>query len=391
MAIKPVTGTESYWGDVRPTQSQVSLINKSPTLQKDLTDYGAAIAAGEMKPIEIGPDGGGYFDNAVKHRIVLSHDVAQFDDNNWIAGLSHELGHFESRQNDKALAARYDTPARDPSAYNVRAMNGMRDEGEAIYNNWRVEHEILENTTSDGHPGTLVGIIGEAPGGPIEQALDQVHAAEVNAGRSVEQDRNGMMEAAAAMNALQRPSTDLSKTYFDYYAGGDRNIVPPGLGSPTAVQLSDPAGDGNITSMNETYASGMQGTQNFGPDGKLTSADVKDAGGNVQKHIQYARQPDGAYTATTYDGRGALTETDEFDKDGASVAHTFGRNGTQTAQAYDVSGAPMGATIASASPPAAALPASTQTAQTDAGGQAPADDAVEEPAFAESNMDPDAG
>ncbi|MDR5783780.1 hypothetical protein QCE63_30650 [Caballeronia sp. LZ065] len=376
MAIQPITGKESYWGDVKPTDRQVSLINLSPTLQGDLNDYGKAVAAGEVKPFTIGQDDGSYFDRGNQQRIVLGHDFVNMDDNNWIGGLSHELGHFENRQTDEAMAARYSIAARDPEAYDTQAMIGMRGEGEALYNNWKVEHEILDHTAGNGQPGTRIGIYGDWRNGTIERTLQSTHEADVQSGQSDEQDRNRLIDKAAGFNALQRPSDQPSSTYFEYYGGGDKNVVPPGLGSPTAVQLNDPAGDGKITSMNETYASGMRGTQNFGPDGKLTSADITDANGNVQRRIGYARQIDGAYTATIYNGQGGVTERDAFDKGGASVAYTFNRDGTQTAQAYDASGAPKGEAVASSSPPAvAALPESTQTAQ--AYGSAEASDAGE--------------
>ncbi|MDR5818196.1 hypothetical protein QCE62_31740 [Caballeronia sp. LZ033] len=386
MAIQPVTGKESYWGDVHPTENQVRLINQSPTMQADLQDYGAAVSSGDIQPIAVGPDKGTYFEDATQHRIVLAHNFAGLSDGNWIGALSHELGHFESRSNDRAFATCYGVNPRDPEAFDVEAMLGLRGEGEAIYNNWKVGQEILRNTSTPEHPGMLINMAGEQPGGPTQQALDSLHASDTQSGLSDEQDKNRLIDRAASLNATETPS-NASSDYYDYYGGANRRVVPPGLGSPTAAQLGDPAGDGKITSMNETYASGMQGTQHFGADGKLTSADLRDANGNLQQHIEYARQTGGAYSATISDGQGVVTEKDDFDKDGASVAYTYGKDGTQTTQAYDSSGKPQGDAVTSNSPPgatpaASALPESTEAAQTY--------DGVQEPSAA-SNTDPDAG
>lgn len=112
--------------------------------------------------------------------------------------------------------------------------------------------------------------------------------------------------------------------------------------------------------------------------------------GDLQRRIESARQTGGAWSATLHDGQGVVTERDDFDKNGASVAYTSGKDGTQTAQACDSSGKPQGEAVTSASPPAAtttksaapALPESTHTAQTHDGVQAP---------NAASNTDPAPG
>jgi YD repeat-containing protein len=346
MAVQPITGREPFWGDVQPSESQVSLINDSPTLQTDLHDYADALAQKQVRPLAIGPNGGSYFDNFNQHRIVLPHDVNTLDDNTWIAGLSHELGHFESRNADSDFRTRYSVNPRDPEAYDLHALMGMHGEGEAMYNNWKIEQEIFNSTSTPGHAGTKTGLAGEWPDGPIEQAFSRTHASDLQTGLSDTQDKNRLIETGAGLNALQVPSTAPSSTYYNYYGGENDNVVPTGLGSPTAVTFGDLRGDGGITSMDEYYGSGLHATQNFDAGGKLTSANIVDAAGSLQKQIGYARQPDGSYTATRYDGQGVATELDEFRSNGTSVAHRFNADRTQTAQAYDARGNPAGVAVA---------------------------------------------
>ncbi|CAM2185519.1 hypothetical protein PSAC2689_60125 [Paraburkholderia sacchari] len=171
-----ITGNESYWGDVKPTPEQLDLINKSPTLQRQLHDYGSQVDAGKVQPMKYGDEGGTNFDG---HRIVFGTESQGRSDDITVGTLSHEIGHFENQKNDRDFNARYPINPHDPNAYNdVSALRGAHGEGEAMYNNWQVQQEILGNPTGAGEPGDRI-YFGASPG--TQQQFDDRHAADVKA------------------------------------------------------------------------------------------------------------------------------------------------------------------------------------------------------------------
>ena len=129
----------------------------------------------------------------------------------------------------------------------MNALTGLHQEGEAIYNNWKVEQEIQRNTSTPGQPGTQINMAGDALDGPTQKSLDKMHASDVQLGLTSAQDRNRLIDAAAALDAVYQPSTSPQENYYSFYGRGG-NASPSKLGSPSSVTIGDPAADGNVTS-----------------------------------------------------------------------------------------------------------------------------------------------
>lgn len=253
-ASPPLTGREPYWGSVTPSAGQVALMNDSPTLVSELRDYGNAVDRGQLQPFAQGSGSGTYF--SYGRGITLGRNAQSQPAGQFVSTLSHELYHFENASADQAFNARYPVNRGDPGAFGVAAMKGVHDEGEAIYNNWKVQQEIRDAG------GTFIDLAGERSNGPTQQTLDRQHAQDVANGLGEEQDRNLMTADAMGVNAMQRPSTSPNENYLSYY-GRASGATQRGLGTLTGVTFSDPNGSGEIQSMTERYASGRTVTQHF--------------------------------------------------------------------------------------------------------------------------------
>lgn len=321
-----VTGKESYWGDMKPSTGLLDLINKSPTLQNELHDYGAQVSAGQTMPIQYGNKDGTYFDGS---RIVVGTDYQGLSDETLTGTLSHEIGHFENKDNDQKFWDQYKVNPRDPNAYNVSAMQGAHREGEAMFNNWQVQQEIRNNTAAPDKPGT--GIYFAAPA-DTQQQFDQKHLADVKAGMSAEQDRNLLIPLGMNGAANDIPSTAPNKTYYQFYGEGI-GAAAPESGSPPKVTFE---GDekGNVNSMTERWPSGDVGTQTF-VDGKIQSAQMVDGQGAPIFSATYQHSPNGGYSVDVVNGKGHEIGRGEYNADNSGTTRQYNEDNSQKATSFD--------------------------------------------------------
>ncbi|WP_322060434.1 hypothetical protein [Paraburkholderia sp. J63] len=321
-----VTGRESWWGDMKPSPGMIDLINKSPTLQSELHDYGAQVSAGQAMPMQYGNKDGTYFDGS---RIVIGTDYQGLSDDTLTGALSHEIGHFENKDNDQKFAEKYKVNPRDPNAYNVSAMRGAHGEGEAMYNNWQVQQEIRNNKAAPDKPGTEIYFA--APEN-TQQQFDQKHQADVKAGKSAEEDRNLLIPIGMNATVNDVPSTAPNKTYYQYY-GEVSGAAAPESGGPPKVKF-DGDEKGNVNSMTEHWPSGDVGTQTF-VDGKIQNAQMVDGQGAPISSATYQHNADGGYSVDVVSGNGHETEHDEFNPDNSGITRQYNEDNSQKATSFD--------------------------------------------------------
>ena len=326
-----VTGQESYFGDVKLTPEQIRLINASPQFKSQLSDYGRDVKSGKMDPMSRGNDSATYL--ADTHIVIGQYqDTTMSDttsDTTIVSDLSHEIGHYENRANDRAFRAQYAGNPRDPEAYNVAALIGSHQEGEAVANNYQIQQEIQKNTASQSAPGTQIEV-SEIPG--FQEKLDALRAADARAGKSIAEDRNNLI--VAGMNAYVdgNPSTATGKTYHQYYGEGS-GMPAPETGKIRQVEFT---GDeqGNINSMTEHWASGDVGTQTFSR-GKIQTSQLTEAHGKLTSTTAYRYAKDGAYSVEVRNGAGRETERAEFNADRSGTVRDYASDNSSQATSFD--------------------------------------------------------
>ncbi|WP_168793273.1 hypothetical protein [Paraburkholderia aromaticivorans] len=327
-----ITGNESFWGSVKLSAGALALINKSPTLVNQLQQYGNAVADHTTSPMQIGTGNGTFYDSA-SNQVVFAGNYQNWTDSITVGNLAHEIGHYVNSANDRAFAIQHQTALGDPNAYSMDAMIGLHREGEAVDNNYIVQQEIKQNG------GGLVYLAGQARADgsttALQSLLDTQHSADVKAGCSASIDQQFMIEQA--MGVYSTPSTsNTQQNYFDYY-GSSRGAHSPAPGAATGFSIVDPNGNGNYTSMKETFSSGDTVTQQFSGTA-LSSAVTADQFGNVLTQTLYSHNTDGSYVANIYDGQGHATAQNQFHSDGSQVDYVFNANGTQNATVLNAAG-----------------------------------------------------
>ncbi len=318
IGTNPITGRESYFGNVKLTPEQIRLINASPMLQSQLRDYGNDVNSGQMKPMESGDGVATFFDS--KHIVLGTSNPG--GDAFMLGTLSHEIGHYENRANDKAFMARYAVNWRDPEAFNVAALIGSHGEGEAVVNNWQVQQEIRKNTATGNSPGTQIDVGGRST---LQEHLDGQHAADVNAAESDTEDRNRLTAVGMNFYVNGIPTNALDETYYQYYGKGVGMPAP----EPGRVKNVEFTGDklGNINSMTERWASGDIGTQTFN-EGRIQSSEMKDSQGNIISTAAYSYARKGGYSVDVRDGAGHVTKRGEFNADWSGAVRDYATDGS---------------------------------------------------------------
>ncbi|SEB86317.1 hypothetical protein SAMN02787142_0473 [Burkholderia sp. WP9] len=322
-----VTGQESYFGDVKLKPEQIRLVNASPQFQSQLFDYGSDVSSGNMDPMSRGKDIATYFDG--RHIVIGQYQHSTMSDAAVLGHLSHEIGHYENRANDKAFKSQYAVNPRDPQAYNVAALIGAHQEGEAVANNYQIQQEIQKNTASGNAPATQIDVSGLRG---VQEKLDALHAVDVGAGKSSAEDRNNLIVAGMNAYVNANPSTATGKSYYQYYGEGSRAPAPE-TGSIKQVEFT---GDeqGDINSMTEHWASGDVGTQTFSR-GKIQTAELADAHGELTSTAAYSYAKDGAYSVDVRNGAGRETERAEFNADRSGTVRDYASDNSSQATSFD--------------------------------------------------------
>jgi hypothetical protein len=332
-SIPRVTGHETYWGSVTPDEDTITMINRSPTLQRDLADYGAAVNSGAAKAMQIGPvsqyasgeDGG----------ITMADDLKTIPTYVFVGDLAHELGHFENRETDRAFDRSHGVNDHDPNAFAMAGMRSEHAEGEAIFENWKVNNELMAAPDAPSRTW-LSGALVSAPdfGKPIDtgllKALDDQHAADVAAHLTDAEDRQLMISAAMGPVATV-PNMDRKAGSFENYAGA-AGLTNPETGPLTkfAAQFDK---DGEIQSMSESWASGRTVAQTF-EHGRLASSSIADKDGSAVSNTHYQYGRNGAYQTDTTDAAGKLIEHGDYAADGSAQVSETGADGTVTPTHY---------------------------------------------------------
>lgn len=328
IGMPPISGQESFWGDVKPTNKEVELINASPTLQSQLRDYGADVNSGEMNPMAL-VSKGSYFDGKGAKGISFSKDVDSWSTNMMVGTLAHEIGHYKNLAKDNAFESRYDINPRDPNAYYVTALRGLHQEGEAAANNWLVQQEIEKNTARPNAPGTRIYLAGTDK---LPKTLDKQHAADVQDGKSDIVHRNHLTVAGMSDFAANHPSHNPDDTYFRYF-GGESGAPAPVPGSPKEVAfVGDDKGD--INQMAESWKSGEHARQTFS-EGKIQSSKLLDGSGKVASESVYKYNDDGSYLVDVKNGDGDETKHAEFKADRSGTVRDYKSDGSTRAISFN--------------------------------------------------------
>ncbi|MFM0281008.1 hypothetical protein P0D75_23600 [Paraburkholderia sediminicola] len=326
-----ITGNESFWGGVKLSPGAIALINKSPTLVSQLLQYGDQVNSHQINAMAVGAGDGTFFDS-VRGQIIFASNYQTLIDSIMVGNLAHEIGHFENVSADSSFTVQHQTAIGDPNAYAIDAMIGLHREGEAVDNNYVVQQEIKANG------GPLIYLAGELNNGTstgLQKLLDAQHSYDVASGLSATVDKNLMIEQAMGVYT-NLPTSNTQQNYFDYY-GSSRGAHAPAPGTVTGASFTDPTGNGNITSVSETFSSGDTATQTF-TGNAISASVVSDQFGQIISQTTYSHNADGSYIANIYDGQGHATGQDQFHSDGSEVAYQFNSNGTQNATVLNSAG-----------------------------------------------------
>jgi hypothetical protein len=339
---KPVTGREAFWGDIRPTQRQLGLINASPTFVAQIHEANEQVRAGSNKPMAVRDIVGPYYydDEGV---IAFPRNYASRSDEDFLGQLSHELAHQVYAGADRAFAERYNLHPRDPDAYNNMTLWPLRAQSAAVLNHWKIGNEILRNTAAAGKPGT--DIKGNLPSG-FGRLLDDESARNAKAGLTQTQNEKRLVIAGMQHLAPEESSEGTGSEYSGF--GRMSGAAPIEPGDPVAVTFGDD-GRGGIASMSERWKSGDLSTQIF-KDGKIQSSQTVDPSGNRLRAASYTHNRDGSYSVDVKNGAGRTIQQSAFNADGSGVERGYrpdgsrretrfnARNETTRMTAYDARG-----------------------------------------------------
>ncbi|MDR5783054.1 hypothetical protein QCE63_26970 [Caballeronia sp. LZ065] len=135
-SIPRVTGHEPYWGNLALDEDTINMINKSPTLQRDIADYEAAVSSGAAEPMHSCPIA--QYESGKNGGTTLFDPLTAYPTQVIVGTLAHGLGHFENREADRAFSRSHSVNDHDPNAFAMAAMRFDHVEGEAIFENGRV-------------------------------------------------------------------------------------------------------------------------------------------------------------------------------------------------------------------------------------------------------------
>ncbi|MGX7003573.1 hypothetical protein [Caballeronia sp. KNU42] len=336
-----ITGQEAFFGALRGQLStdQITTINQSPLLVSELLAYGAAVAQGDGKINAFSIDLGSM--NTLEFKpngIVFGQNWLTWSTQQFVGNLSHEIGHFINQATDASFASSHQIDADDPDSAGLYVAIGTHFEGEAAYNNYLVQQQIV------GNGGQKIDLNGSS-GNALQATLDSLHSSDVAKGVADSQDRNALIDASAKIFAGNHPSgTPAGTTYADYFMehgaemfGPLGSVTSAAPGSVTSIDFFDPKLDGNFSSVTEQFSTGEKQTQYFQSSG-ITSTVAIDQFGHLLTTTNYNHASDGSLIATVFDGQNHMTDQDQFYGNGSEVATHYNSDNTRVAITYDASG-----------------------------------------------------
>ncbi|SAK67621.1 peptidase M10A and M12B, matrixin and adamalysin [Caballeronia fortuita] len=322
--LKPITGSEPIWGDVKPTQSQLDLINRSPTFVAQLNAANERVSAGTLQPMFVNanlPADGLYnYDNK---RLEFAPDVGEKTDGEFVNLLAHELGHVNYDPSDMSFKDKYPGAMnpRDPGAYPGYGMLSVLNETGGAYNNWKIGNQINNSLAADGLPA-----IEANTSEPEAYAAFDAAAKNRPAGLTEAQNDNRIIQQGmGATAAHDRHFTDGT---YDYDARHFSGLPPIEPGPPVSASYQGDPNTGDITSATQNWQSGDVSTQKY-QDGRLQSNETADASGKLLQSSSYTYRPDGGYGMTVKDGEGKTLQQSDFNPDGSGVERGFNPDGSK--------------------------------------------------------------
>ncbi|MET3555229.1 hypothetical protein [Burkholderia sp. 567] len=142
-----ITGKEAMFVNVKITQDELGLINRSPTLVDQLLKYNNDVLKEAVHPIQVSAgESGMIWDAKIKTIQFGRYDNKAYDQLEsrvFVGVLSHEIGHYINDAHDRDINRQYGAKMRED--FDLAAVIGVNKEREAAYNNWLVAREIFQN------------------------------------------------------------------------------------------------------------------------------------------------------------------------------------------------------------------------------------------------------
>ncbi|SAK66005.1 peptidase M10A and M12B, matrixin and adamalysin [Caballeronia fortuita] len=330
MDVKPqrLTGQEAFWGNYKPTDSQLSLMNKSPLLVGQIQNASDQVKSGEIQPLNVSDEVGTAFTSHDGTQIALNPSYTTGSDANFVGVLAHELGHTLNVQKDAKFEQQFATHPRDPEAFNSAATPKGIGQTEAELNKWKVSNEIQQNTTAPGHPGT--SIVDHRD--PTFAGFDNVAKKYANANLTPQQMDDRIIGEGSSSFFTGGNGYNFSQ-YEHAGHNNSQGAAPTEPGNPASVTFGIDK-DGNVASARQQWNSGDTSTQTY-KDGKLQSSQTVDPQGNPLRTANYQHNADGSYNMNVTDGSGRKIQQSEFNPDGSGIERGFNADGSRLETQFD--------------------------------------------------------
>ncbi|SDI65951.1 hypothetical protein [Paraburkholderia phenazinium] len=199
-----LSGDESMWGVLgKPAEPILNLINASPLMVSELSDYRDAVNAHTALPFgDLKEDWSGakmlVLPDGIK-QIVISSDVVAASPGELVGDLSHGLSYFRNYDNDRRL---YDAlvgklPPDDPKYRMMIGFVGVGMTARAEVNNYIIQQQILARTATETGGAVTIKLANDKNSkGLLQSTLDNVYAPDRAQGVPPEQDTAKLEKAA---------------------------------------------------------------------------------------------------------------------------------------------------------------------------------------------------
>ncbi|MBG0881338.1 hypothetical protein H0X90_31525, partial [Burkholderia sp. 9775_39] len=333
-----ITGKEAMFVNIKITQDELDLINRSPALVDQLLKYNSDVLKDEVRPIQVSADGNGMiWDTKIKTIQFGKYGnktYDQLDPRVFVGVLSHEIGHYINDARDAAVDRQYASAMQND--FDLAAIIGVTKEAEAAYNNWLVAREIIQRG------GPQITVLGDRPdyatmpGYDIYNMLTKIYNANVGK-MSDDILKQAMIEVAGSYLAQTSPGANLNETYYGYYgkshgASSKHLVQAPIVSLEYSFDLFGRA----VKSIAITFSTGEKQANRY-EDLALSTATLYGANGQIVEYAKYAAN--GFKTLDIFYGAdGKVTQQYNFNLDKSYTKYDFAADGSQTASLYGTAG-----------------------------------------------------